>query len=232
VIGRSARKTSVPIFLKPDALTGPTAFSPSTLATDYLHATVFGLSASHFPEHHPAFHGHTRIAAAFAREYLKEVGFPDAGLAMVRDLYGCQERLLHCARRYSGNPGPVAVQELVERSVAALGFEVSAQRLHRFGEQEFDTVYRSFARPDMRDPTKEYLVGNQVLLMLLEGEQYNSVLQVMKVYLRYILKYPYDPWTTIQNYLHVCDQGAAEMEQLRGLLTPSSRHLRKLGGRP
>jgi hypothetical protein len=227
-----ARKTSVPIFLKPDALTGPTAFSQSTLAVDYLHATVFGLSASYFPERHPTFHGHTRMAAALAREHLKEVRFPDAGLLMVRDLYGCQRRLMHCARQYSRNPGPTPLRELVERSAAALGFQVTAQRLYRFGQQDFDTVYRSFARPSMREPTKEYLVGKQVLLMLLEGEEYNSVLQVMKVYLRYILKYPYDAWSTIQNYLHVCDQDAEEVEHLRSLLTSSSRSLGELGGQP
>jgi hypothetical protein len=205
------------VFIKPDGLVGPGSLVDRELVVDFLNCLALALSdldgyAAYAPRRHS-----TPGAVALANVHiLEEVGEEDWYNLEFAAVTEAQKRLQALARNYDCPGDPEAMTVVIEATICALGFTLSDRVDHVLTRDEFDALYRDSDAPlkTLGPQLVAYLVGHQIRILLLRGIQTNSALQIMKEYLRRIIRYPTGDYNALQNYLHVCDPDGRDVDVL------------------
>lgn len=211
---------TVPIFLKPDALVGTCTTVPGGLAADY--AMYLSAALAHLDEpknYHPFFDASPQGARNAREHVLKEMRELPWYTLSLKSVRSCQERLHGLHSSWSKSP-EVEVSTIVSESCSALGFEIALVVDRILNADDYWSFYKDSDEPHMHPLMERYLVGNPVRLILLCGRQENSALQVMKTYLRRVMRYPTEA-PKIQNWLHVTDPDASNFPDVLRRLGPA-----------
>lgn len=205
--------STVPLALKPDALSGSNTEVTGGAAGDYcayLATAIDGLSSAndYAPELAKSAAGASRARA----HALAEIAAVDWYTSEVIGVSACQQRLETLRQRCLAQR-QIAIDQLVVHSCRALGFSVVLSRDLVLGEPEYQLLYPDRPRQDIEFERRAYLLGSQVRLMLVCGAQTNNALQIMKTFLRFVLRYPDGP-KTCRNWLHVSNPNVDNYPEL------------------
>lgn len=205
--------TVVPIVLKPDALEGPATSVIGPLAADFASYLCDALDPSSPPAHEP-YVAESEGAAELARNHIiaESRAFPWYVLNL-RQLESCRCRLRTLAAAWVKLEN-LPVVNVITEACMALGFDVVLSDDRIVTTEVYQALYGDTDEPSMHPKMRAYMMQRRVRLILLCGPQENSALQIMKTYLRRIMRYPTAASYRIENWLHVTNPDAANYPQL------------------
>lgn len=217
------------VFLKPDALEGTYARVDSGAAADLfqcLALAVVDISATYraswrLPSTAEAVH-HSNI------HILEEAGEEEWYTLELKETKWCATQLRELEHEYASRNSRPAIEEIFLDALRALGFEIAATLRITMSEHDYEQIYCDWDMPVDKAKMTRYLVGQDIVVMRLVGLQENSALQILKEYLRRILRYHGASYNALQNYVHVSDVGGPEIPYLAELLSGDERS----GARP
>ena len=202
----------VPVMLKPDALDGEWTSVPGPLAADfagYLSGAVESRSLGN--DQALAASSPTGAARALADvEYERRLYAWYA--LLLQAITDCRERLATLQQRWASLPS-VVVPEIVADAIVVLGFDIVGVADHVLSIDDDLLFCRHASQPSLHEKMQPYLIGRRVRLLLACGQQENSALQMMKTYLRTVVRYPLEE-VTYQNWLHITDPDSAHYAAL------------------
>jgi predicted SAM-dependent methyltransferase len=200
--------TIVPVMLKPDALIASVAGSAAADFAMYLAQGLDHLKIAESSPRHPS----SKIGAIQARDYLIRQMLESAWFTLhLFDVEESQRALLELESKWA-EAESVDVPDLIRQTACALGFTAVAivERAMTLGD--YYAVYGDSDEPEMHPAMQAYLVGMPVRMYLYCGLQNSSALQVMKAYIRWVLRYPgVESPPPIQNWIHVNDPDASNL---------------------
>lgn len=205
--------TIVPIVLKPDALEGTSTNVSGLLAADF----AFYLSDALDPDSPAAYQPHvpeSEGAAELARNHVlaESRAFPWY-VVRTRELESCQARLRFLAAGWA-KLETLPVATVITEACVALGFHVVMSDDRIVTRDVYQALYGDTDEPSMHPRMQAYMMSRRVRLILLCGPQENSTLQMMKTYLRRVMRYPTADTYRIENWLHVTNPDAANYPEL------------------
>lgn len=202
--------TVVPMFLKPDALEGDHTKVKGPIAADFAAALAerLGTKLEHSLSTSDSGAGVARATERTASEIKKYAWLSDR----VADGPRCGVRLGALRAIWMG-VAEVAVADVVCAATQALGFEIAQSADRILTLDDYMAFYRYTDEPDMHERMKQYMLGKRVRLLLACGHQELSVLHIMKIYMRMVIRYPVEK-PRMQNWLHVTDGDAPNYPEL------------------
>jgi hypothetical protein len=206
----------IPVFLKPDALRGRYACVEADAASDFfecMRIAIRDVAATHegkwlLP---------TTAEAVVHSNYhiFEEAEEEDWYTLKFIDVEGCQDRFGRLQGEYASfGAASVPVATIFLDALAAVGFHVIVDRTITMDWHDYDCIYAKWDMPVDKKKMTAYLVGSQIRILLISGNQHNSALQILKEYFRRILRYHSREYNALQNYVHVSDPGAPEVSFL------------------
>jgi hypothetical protein len=208
------------MLLKPDALAGPYAHCDRALARD----TVRGLLLV-YAGAEPMSPPYECATSAYAVEWgLRNVR------RKVRARFWYTDRLVRpepTLRRLAAllttgalaGPGDVPVRTVVLAVAAAMGFEVAVRRTLTVCRRDLLGLYAQNTHfPRLAGALSDYLLGKQVEVLLLRGDQEVSTLHIGKELVRRVVRYPTTHYDALENLLHVSDPDAQDQRYFAGML--------------
>jgi len=202
----------VPVLLKPDALTGDATHVGGLLAADFA-----ALLSARLRD--PVFEGYQPFVTTSLQGAARAKQHSDAEMKAIwwytpeiKDLPGCHVRLHELHDKWK-DADTVPVAQIIADASVALGFAIAVSVDRALTQAECLAFYRDTDQPDMHEKMQRFMVGQTVRFMLLCGQQENAALQLMKTYLRYVMRYPAAK-RQIQNWIHVTNPDASNYPEL------------------
>lgn len=114
----------------------------------------------------------------------------------------------------------VATSIVLQAAIRGLGFTVVASRIHVCNEADVDGIYSATTTTSsyssVRDQLLDYLVGHELLIWWLEGEQPAALLEWWKTFARHVLIDRDPDEHLLVNLVHVCgEEDARYLQRLR-----------------
>jgi hypothetical protein len=207
----------VPTFLKPDALEGDKSAVAGQLAADFAGYLSAGLDESGRNSYEPHFPG-SEIGADLARKHVEGEANAFSWYAWPpRNVPECRRRLAALHAEWSGLV-TLDIPRLAVQASAALGFVDTHAYDHTLSMSDYMMFYGDTPRPDLHPRMQKYLVNKRVRLLLLCGQQENSALQAMKVYMRRVMLHPTGK-SNGGNWMHVTNPDARNYAEQIGMFT-------------
>lgn len=199
----------VPVMLKPDSLIGERASVDGGLAADYGVFFAAALDDLSLPDRYaPRCLGSTAAAIAAARHAKNEMDEITWYASLVQRKEECQRNLRAVAQCWGQEPR-VSVSGVIENSIRALGFRIVSTCERTLRVDDYKAMYGDTRRTaEVSAGLQESLVGKVARMLLLCGHQENSALQLLKIYLRYILGGA-SANNRVRNWFHVTNPNAA-----------------------
>lgn len=211
----------IPIVLKPDALEGDATLVQGALAADFAALLSIALDGQSSDNFEPLVSSSTE-GEERARKHAQ--GEMDAIWWYTREILDaprCKQRLQRLQAKW-GNVRVLPVAEVIADACVAVGFDIVSSVDRILSLCEYMQMYRDTTKPAMHEKMTQFMVGKRVRHILLCGKQQNSALQLLKTYMRYVMRYP----TTkpqIENWLHVTNPDASNYSELLRICVASDR---------
>ena len=202
----------VPIFLKPDALSGETASVSGAVAADFAIYLAAALDSLSLPDYRPFVETSRSGAERAQRHAGNEMHAIWWYTAQLQSVVECQRRLHELHMRWANNAS-IDIPNVVLEASQALGFQLIHSVDRIVSTSEYLAFYGDTDRPEMHGIMRPYLLGKPIRLLLLCGQQENSALQIMKTYARYVMRY-HSTKLRIENWIHVTNPDAANYPEL------------------
>ncbi|MFI6579474.1 NUDIX domain-containing protein [Nocardiopsis sp. NPDC050513] len=190
------------VMAKPDALAGPAASARRDQAQGFL----LGL-ARHLDPSVPLSESSAVRADRAARQVRERAESEPAFAGRPRHGGECSARLLGLAELLP--PGAIATADLLTLSLEGIGFSVTHHADHTLSEQDVDAIYQEATAADYRELRPQlidYLAGQPVRVLWLDGDQHPALLQHWKTYVRHLLlERPPGGGHLLRNLVHVCE---------------------------
>jgi hypothetical protein len=195
--------STVPIFFKPDAISGSETIVSGRAASD------FAACLARFIEHRDVLSYNfalddSAIGAAKAIEHAnREITDVSWYNREILEPERCAMNLCKLSRdwvRISELPIPLVFLDAAQ----ALLFDCIARKKITVTEDIYAIYYGNTNHPQIHKKMKPYLIGSEIVVALLCGKQDNSALQMMKTFGRFVMKYSNRPYDYI-NWIHVAN---------------------------
>ncbi len=208
-----------PIFFKPDALSGEFAFADPTTVRDFIECLVAYLRGCPLPSSY-YLQDPTSINAAITafKQSTERAATESSFAAPVRREQVCERNLRGVSAFYTNVSDRTSTRIAIERAVCSFGYRITRRKTHIITLKDIESIYHQAIKetPLLKEGLRGYLENKKILLILLEGDQEISALQVIKTYARYFFRYRPGEQHRLENLMHVPDQ--TDAAYLSGLL--------------
>jgi hypothetical protein len=199
---------SIPLLLKPDALDGSYASVLPERASDCFHALIAFLEGTALGRGY-VLHNPASISSALDafRQVTERAQSEEAFAAPIIDGNACKSRLLGYARIYQQTSEPIAITQVIKDAAQAFGMRIIFESYLILSEHDIDVIYHESITEDgiLKSRLYGYLAGKLAEIVVLEGNQSMSALQVIKTYVRYFFRYQPGTGHLLENLVHVPD---------------------------